>query len=82
MPIASVLLVSKLKQALRSAKAREFAALIEAMSEALRSVSLSDIEGWFGNCGDETDCKKGHDLQEIALVGHFSRCSKTHWPSR
>lgn len=44
-------LFSKLKQALRSAKARELAPLIDAIGEALRSVSPSDIKGWFRHCG-------------------------------
>ena len=44
-------LFSKLKQALRSAKARTFATLIEAMGEALQSVSPSDILGWFARSG-------------------------------
>ena len=43
-------LFSELKQALRSAKARTFEALIEAIGEALRSVSRGDILGWFGHC--------------------------------
>lgn len=42
---------SKLKQALRSAQARTFATLIDAIGEALRSVSHRDIQGWFGHCG-------------------------------
>ena len=48
-------LFSKLKQALRSAKARTFATLIEAMGEALRSISPGDILGWFGHCGYENN---------------------------
>ena len=38
-------LFSKLKQALRSAKARTLASLIEAMGEALRSISHGNIRG-------------------------------------
>ncbi len=44
-------LFSKLKQALRSAKARTFATLIDAMGEALRSICPGDIRGWFGHRG-------------------------------
>jgi transposase len=44
-------LFSKLKEALRRAAARTVDALIEAMGDALRSVSLSDILGWFGQSG-------------------------------
>lgn len=44
-------LFSKFKEALRSAAARTFDTLIDAMSEALRSIELSDIRGWFGHCG-------------------------------
>ena len=44
-------LVSKRKQALRSAKARTFPTLIDAMGEALRSVSRQDILGWFAMGG-------------------------------
>lgn len=53
-------LFSKLEEALRSAKAREFAALIAAMGEALRSVSRRDIEGWFGHCDYEADRSNRH----------------------
>ena len=48
-------LFSKLKTALRSAKARTFATLIEAMGEALRSICPGDILGWFGHCGYQND---------------------------
>ena len=48
-------LFSKLKQALRSAKARTFATLIEAIGEALRSISRHDIMGWFRHCGYRDD---------------------------
>ncbi len=51
---------SKLKEALRSAKARTFATLIDAMGEALRSVSRQDIEGWFGHCGYRYDHVNNH----------------------
>lgn len=42
---------SKVKQALRAAKARTFEALMEAIAKALRSVSLADIRNWFAHCG-------------------------------
>ena len=42
---------SKIKTALRAAKARTFDALIEALAKALRSISLTDIQDWFAHCG-------------------------------
>ncbi len=42
---------SKIKTALRTAKARTFDALLEALAKALRSISLSDIQAWFAHCG-------------------------------
>jgi transposase len=42
---------SKIKTALRAAKARTFDALMEALSQALRSISLTDIQNWFAHCG-------------------------------
>jgi len=42
---------SKLKTALRKAKARTRAALDAAIAEALVTVSLSDAWGWFKHCG-------------------------------
>jgi transposase len=42
---------SKVKAALRTAKARTFEALVEVLALALRSVSLTDIQGWFAHCG-------------------------------
>jgi transposase len=42
---------SKIKTALRAAKARTFDALIEALAKALRSISLTDIQAWFAHCG-------------------------------
>jgi transposase len=48
-PIES--LFSKLKEFLRSAAARTVDALIEAMGEALRTVTTGDILGWFKHCG-------------------------------
>lgn len=46
-------LFSKLKAALRKAKARTVDALIEAMGEALRAVRPGDIRGWFRHSGYE-----------------------------
>ena len=42
---------SKLKQFLRSAKARKEKALLNAIAAALQSVCSSDAQGWFGSCG-------------------------------
>ena len=42
---------SKVKTALRAAKARTFDALVEALATALHSVSLADIESWLIHCG-------------------------------
>jgi transposase/uncharacterized protein YnzC (UPF0291/DUF896 family) len=42
---------SKVKAALRAAKARTLEALLEAVAKALRSISLSDIQDWFAHCG-------------------------------
>ena len=42
---------SKIKTALRAAKARTFEALLKALSNALRSISLTDIQDWFAHCG-------------------------------
>jgi transposase len=42
---------SKIKTALRAAKARTFDALLEALTKALRSISLTDIQEWFAHCG-------------------------------
>ena len=42
---------SKIKTALRVAKARTFDALLEALAKALRSISLTDIQDWFAHCG-------------------------------
>jgi transposase len=41
---------SKVKQALRTAKARTFDSLLEALAEAFASVSHADIEAWFAHC--------------------------------
>ena len=42
---------SKVKAALRTAKARTFDALLEALAAALRSVAPADVEAWFAHCG-------------------------------
>jgi transposase/uncharacterized protein YnzC (UPF0291/DUF896 family) len=42
---------SKIKTALRAAKARTLDALVEAFAKALRSISLTDIQNWFAHCG-------------------------------
>jgi transposase len=42
---------SKIKQALRRAKAQTLDALIDATAQALDSVSWSDTVGWFTHCG-------------------------------
>ena len=44
-------LFGKLKEALRRAKARTVEALLEAIGEALRSVTPADIRGWFAHSG-------------------------------
>ena len=42
---------AKVKQALRGAKARTFDALIDAIADALRSITHADILAWFQHCG-------------------------------
>lgn len=42
---------SKVKTALRAAKARTFEALVAALAKALCSISLTDIHDWFAHCG-------------------------------
>lgn len=42
---------SKIKTALRAAKARTFDVLMEALAKALLSISLTDIQNWFAHCG-------------------------------
>lgn len=42
---------SKVKTALRAAKGRTVDALIDAVADALRSVSRTDIQAWFAHCG-------------------------------
>ena len=52
-------LFSELKQALRSAKARTCATFIDAMGEALRSISRQDILGWFAKSGYQATTSRG-----------------------
>ena len=42
---------SKMKTALRAAKARTFDALVDALRTALRSISTDDAAHWFAHCG-------------------------------
>jgi transposase len=42
---------AKVKQALRTAKARTFDALLDALAKALRSITPADILAWFHHCG-------------------------------
>ena len=42
---------SKVKTALRAAKARTWEALLDALAKALRSVSQVDVRAWFAHCG-------------------------------
>jgi transposase len=42
---------SKVKEILRSAKARTADALLDAIGMALRAVTIHDAEGWFAHCG-------------------------------
>jgi transposase len=42
---------SKVKEILRSLKARTAEALLDAIGVALRSVTTTDAEGWFAHCG-------------------------------
>jgi transposase len=42
---------SKVKTALRAAKARTFGELLDALSNALRAVSPDDAAAWFAHCG-------------------------------
>jgi transposase len=44
---------AKVKQALRAAKARTWDALVDALCEALLSVSRTDVLAWFTHCGYE-----------------------------
>ncbi len=42
---------SKVKTALRTAKARTFEALLEALADAFGSVTPHDTQAWFAHCG-------------------------------
>lgn len=42
---------SKVKAALRAAKARELDSLLDTLAAAFSSVSHTDIESWFAHCG-------------------------------
>ena len=42
---------SKVKEILRSLKARTAEALLDAIGVALRAVTTTDAEGWFAHCG-------------------------------
>ena len=44
-------LFSEIKAHLRKVKARKVEALHEALGDALRTVTESDIAGWFRSCG-------------------------------
>jgi hypothetical protein len=43
--------ISKIKQALRKAKARTPRKLLKALAEASEKVTIDDICGWFAHCG-------------------------------
>jgi transposase len=43
--------ISKIKQCLRSAKARTLRALYRALGRALSQITREDIRGWFTHCG-------------------------------
>ena len=42
---------AKVKTLLRRLKARTFDELVEALRQALRAITLEDIQGWFAHCG-------------------------------
>jgi transposase len=42
---------AKVKTALRAAKARTYATLVQALADALHSISCGDIQAWFAHCG-------------------------------
>ena len=42
---------SKIKAFLRTAKARSYEALLEAIADALKTITASDAIGWFESCG-------------------------------
>lgn len=43
--------ISKIKQSLRSAKARTKRQLLNALAKAIKSVTIENICGWFAHCG-------------------------------
>jgi len=45
---------SKIKEFLRAAKARTFDALLNAIADALETVTNQDAKGWFASCGYTT----------------------------
>ena len=45
---------SKVKEILRAAKARTFDALLNAIADALKTVTYQDAIGWFLSCGYTT----------------------------
>ncbi len=48
---------SKVKAFLKKAAARTKEALLEAIAEALRAVTLQDVEGWFAHCAYGTEAQ-------------------------
>jgi len=62
---------SKVKTRLMQASARTREALVEAMGEALSSVTPQDAEGWFAHCGY---CSGD---QELHKHGCQTSCSRT-----
>ncbi|WP_422930264.1 hypothetical protein [Singulisphaera sp. PoT] len=56
---------SKLKQALRPAKARTVGTLIGAMGDALRTIVASDIAGWYGHSGYGAGQIKGGSKRKL-----------------
>jgi transposase len=42
---------AKVKTVLRSAKARTFDALVDALCDALRTINPTDVSAWFAHCG-------------------------------
>jgi len=47
---------SKFKEKLRSAAARTYEALVEAVRDAAMSITSKDARGWFAHCGYEEQC--------------------------
>jgi transposase len=47
---------SKVKTILRRLKARTFPDLIKALKQALRAITLQDIQRWFAHCGYAINC--------------------------